>query len=128
MGAVEYLNLIQTIRLDLLELFGSGYVIDHCVSAFSKEKEIERRYEEEKLYRYYLTDCLRVITENTAKSAHTEASYINNRFQDIIEPKPVITKSGDEIAEDIVRRAGLSIKTEGGTEDDAIRTTGENLH
>ena len=125
MGASEYLEHIQTLRLDLLELFGSGYVIDHCVSAFSKKKEQELQYEELKTCIYYFADCLKLITENTAKSANSEASYINNSLRDILNPKPVIQKTGDEIAQEIIQKAGLSVK--GGTGNDAVYTSGENL-
>ena len=122
MGADEYLKFIQTIRLDLLELFGSGYVIDHCIAVFSKEQEEAKKQEEEKRYRYYLTDCLKLITENTAKYAG--GSYLTISFRDIMDPKPVIEKSGDEIAAEVIMRAGLKIKTEGnkegGIENDAV--------
>lgn len=124
MGADKYLNYIQTIRLDLLELFGSGYVIDHCISAFANEQEKIKRWEEEKQYRYYLTDCLKLITENTAKFAG--GSYISNRYEDIIDSKPIIEKTGDEIASEIIINAGLHVK-EGGIKNDADGINGENL-
>lgn len=110
MGADEYQSLIHTIRLDLLEIFGSGYVIDHCISAFSLKQDQLRREQEEKVYRNYIADCLKVITENTAKSAMGEAYYITNRLADIIDPNPAAEeeKTGDEIAEEIMKKAGLS--------------------
>lgn len=43
----------------MLELFGSGYVIEHCVSAISKKQQ-------DKLYKVYVTNCLQAITENTS--------------------------------------------------------------
>ena len=129
MGAAEYLEQIRTIRLDLLELFGSGYVIDHCVSAFSKkkEKEKEKELENEKLKAciYYFADCIRLITENTAKSAHTEASYTTNNLRDILNLKPIVQKTGDEIAQDIIQRAGL--KAKGGMGNDTVYTSSENF-
>lgn len=36
----------------MLDLFGSGYVIDHCISAFSEKQKWE-------LYRIYVTDALK---------------------------------------------------------------------
>ena len=105
---------MQSVRLDLLELFGSGYVIDCCVSAFRQKREHQQELEIQKLYVYYMSDCLRVITENTAKSAHSDASYIKNRLKELMEPEPIELKTGDEIAADIIKRAGLKFGTEGG--------------
>lgn len=109
MGANEYLNLISTIRLDLLELFGSGYVVEHCVSAFVAKKKAEKEKKEREIFNEYVADCLKVITENTAKSVNVgnEANYISNRLADILHPVYIKRMSGDEIAVDIIKRAGL---------------------
>ena len=57
-----------------------------------------------------MTDALRITVENTAKFAG--GSYIKARYIDIIEPKKVDTRTGDEIVEDIIQRAGLVVKAE----------------
>ena len=56
-----------------------------------------------------MTEALRVLTENTAKLSR--GSMIMEKFYDIIniKPKNVDTRSGDEIAADIVKRAGLEL-------------------
>jgi hypothetical protein len=71
--------------LDLLDLFGSGYVIDHCVSAFSKKQQ-------DKLYKIYVTDCLQSIAENTTHilSANGVVDYgmkMSTRWIDLAEKK-----------------------------------------
>lgn len=115
MGAEEYLNAIKSIRLDLLELLGSGYVIEHCISAFS-ESTRKRAYEA------YVTDALKNMNKSIAE--RFGGSYMTARFADIFEKKTQEHEmSGDEIAEDIIRRAGLRPK--GGEENDSIRTDGE---
>ena len=58
-------------------------------------------------YRIYVTDCLRIISENTAKMGG--GSYITARFADIINPKPVDDRTGEEIAADIIKRAGIEV-------------------
>ena len=58
-------------------------------------------------YRIYVTDCLRMATENTAKTSR--GSYTAARFYDIINPKPVDNRSGEEIAADIIKRAGIEV-------------------
>ena len=58
-------------------------------------------------YRIYVTDCLRIISENTAKMVG--GSYITAKFADIINPKPVDNRPGEEIAADIIKRAGIEV-------------------
>lgn len=60
-------------------------------------------------YRIYVTDCLRIISENTAKMGG--GSYITAKFADnIINPKSVDNRPGEEIAADIIKRAGIEVK------------------
>ena len=58
-------------------------------------------------YRIYVADCLRMATENTAKMS--QGAYTAARFYDIINPKPVDDRSGNEIAADIIKRAGIEV-------------------
>lgn len=58
-------------------------------------------------YRIYVTDCLRIISENTAKISN--GSYITAKFADIINQKPVDKRNGEEIAADIIKRAGIEV-------------------
>lgn len=58
-------------------------------------------------YRIYVTDCLRMATENTAKMS--QGSYTAARFYDIINPKPVDNRNVEEIAADIIKRAGIEV-------------------
>ena len=61
-------------------------------------------------YRIYVTDALRVVAENTARFA--SGNYIKARYADMIEPKKQDNRTGDEIVEDIIKRAGLVVKHE----------------
>ena len=58
-------------------------------------------------YRIYVADCLRIISENTAKMGG--GSYITAKFSDIINPKPVDNRTGEEIAADIIKRAEIEV-------------------
>lgn len=58
-------------------------------------------------YRIYVTDCLRIISENTAKISN--GSYITAKFADIINQKPVDKRNGEEIAADIIKQAGIEV-------------------
>lgn len=79
-------------------MYGSGYVIDHCISAFLQKKE-------ERSYRVYVTDALYCITHNTAKYAGGKECTI--RWEDIITPSKEPEKSGDEIALEILKKLSM---------------------
>ena len=63
-----------------------------CISLFQKEQE-------EKAVKIYYAECLRVISENTAKFGG--GSYIQVKLQDILDPKPVDNRTADDIIEGI---------------------------
>ena len=63
-----------------------------CISLFQKEQE-------EKAVRNYYAECLRIMTENTAKFGG--GSYIEAKLQDILEPKPVDNRTADDIIDGI---------------------------
>ena len=68
----------------MLDLLGRGYVIDHVMASFRKEKKDEA-------FRTYITEGLRIITENTA--AAVGGSSLSMKFDDVL-------KSFDEDEDD----------------------------
>ena len=58
-------------------------------------------------YRFYVSECLRIIGENTAKVGG--GSYMTAKFEDIISPKPADNRTGEEIAADIINMAGIEV-------------------
>ena len=73
---------------------------DFCISLFQKEQE-------DKAVKIYHAECLRIISENTAKMCG--GSYITVKLADIINPKTVDNRTGEEIAADIIKRAGIEV-------------------
>ena len=73
---------------------------DFCISLFQKEQE-------DRAVTIYCAECLRIITENTAKISG--GNYITAKLADIINPKPVDNRTGEEIAADIIKRAGIEV-------------------
>ena len=63
-----------------------------CISLFQKEQE-------EKAVKIYYAECLRIMTENTAKMGG--GSYIEAKLQEILAPKPVDNRTADDIIEGI---------------------------
>lgn len=76
-------------------MFGWGYAKDTCVALFQKEQE-------EKAVRIYYAECLRIITENTAKIGG--GSVLQMKLQDILDPKPVDNRTTEEIVEGIRKK------------------------
>lgn len=65
-----------------MEILGSGYVIEHCVSAFSKNQE-------EKAYKNYMANGIFVLA-NQYSISHGGEKVINKQFYELFEkPKPV---------------------------------------
>jgi hypothetical protein len=81
--------------LDLLDLFGSYYVIEHVLAEHNIRME-------EKVYRSYTGDLLKVIAESIGAT-------VNYRLMELLE-KPKEEKTGDEIALEVIKRAGLKVK------------------
>ena len=80
---------------------GSGYVIEHCVSAF-------RKSEEEKAFRGYLSDAAMAISRNTS-ALTSEGQMLTIRFAEAMGWVHEDDRTGDEIAVDIIIRAGLKV-------------------
>ena len=89
------------LSVELLNLLGKGYVIDHCISLFNRQAK-------EEAYRAYVTDTLKALNDNFAK--HFGGAFYQTRYVDVVNPKEETDKSGDEIARDIIKRAGLKVK------------------
>ena len=82
----------------MLELFGSEYVIDHVICEHNRKSE-------QSLYMSYTSDIFKAIAESLGVQ-------VNYRFSDMISPKEEDMRSGDEIALEVIRRAGLKGKTD----------------
>ena len=63
-------------------------MVNTCIALFKKEQE-------EKAVKLYYAECLRLISENTAKLC--SGGYITAKLSDILDPKPVDTRTTDEI-------------------------------
>lgn len=74
-------------------MFGKGYVTDMCISFFKKENS-----------QLYVAECLRIITENTAKM--TGGAYMTAKLEDVLYPKPVDHRTADDIIGNIKNKIG----------------------
>lgn len=81
----------------MLDLFGSGYVIDHMIAEHNNRMH-------EKIYRSYMAELLKVLCESIGAS-------VTERYIDLIADEPEEeTKTGDEIALEVITRAGLKVQ------------------
>ena len=81
----------------MLEIFGRGYVMQHCM-------EHMRRKMDERRYRAYITDALMAISENTAR--FNGGSGMVGRWIDYYRPEQ--TRTTEEIITDVIAKAGLT--------------------
>ena len=66
---------------------------------YVRAKYIE--YMESKAYRIYISDTLYYYTDN---------KRLQNRYVDLLKPKKVDNRSGDEIALDVITRLNLKVE------------------
>lgn len=85
----------------MVELMGAGYVAEYCITRF-------RHRQEEKQYRSYIADVLMTINNNLTSAFGGTA--VTMRYIDL--NKPVDTRSGDDIAVDVMKAAGLTFAQE----------------
>lgn len=69
-----------------------------------------KRQQEESAFRIYTAECLRTMTENTAK--FVGGSFVQAKYSDLIDPKPQDSRTCEEITAEVVKRCGLVVKHE----------------
>ena len=75
-----------------LEIFGKGYVIEHCIALFKKQQK-------EKLYQMYITDALKAICDNTARMY---GGATLKRYMDLLPDEPRAKKEETRTAQEII--------------------------
>lgn len=76
-------------------MFGSGYVIEHCIAAINADRI-------DSIYRSYVSDCLQAI-------AKCWGVQVSKRYADIIKPAQKDNRTAQEVVDDITMRAGLKV-------------------
>ena len=62
---------------------------------------------EQRVFETYTAECLRLISENTAKMSG--GTFISVKYKDIINPPKKEKKTATEIVEDICLRSGIKV-------------------
>ena len=65
------------------------------------------QHQRETVYRIYVSDCLRMISENTANFA--KGSYVQKRYADFLKTPTKDNRTGEQIAADVIKKAGLVV-------------------
>lgn len=91
----------EDLRIDLVEMLGRGYIIDHCIAAIQRKRQEELDKQIDEAYRVYMSDCVSTIVNSMGGKA--------KRFYDIVHPGAKDERSGDEIADDVIKRLGLKV-------------------
>lgn len=92
MGADKYFSCVQSIRIDLLELFGSGYVIEHCVSTLNMQHK-------EDLFRSYIAKGVELAVSSLTNAFGGQAFSIS--YDELIKPVKEETRTEEEIVSNI---------------------------
>jgi Zn-dependent membrane protease YugP len=66
-----------------------------------------KTYQREVAYRIYVTDCLRMMTENTAR--FVKGNYVAKRYADFLKNPARDNRTGEEIAAEVIQKAGLVV-------------------
>lgn len=72
--------------------------------------ELINRGIKDEAYRIYITDALKVISENTAKFASRQ--YMDRRYAELYDTPQKETRTGAEIAADVIKKAGFTVLKE----------------
>jgi hypothetical protein len=76
-------------------VLGKGYIISQCVAFIKKEQE-------EQIFRSYITDALKILTENTAKMYG--GASLTMRYADIIDRKKPDNRTQEDIINGLKRK------------------------
>lgn len=100
----SYKTAVISCDLAKLEAFGDEYLFEWL-----------HQFAVDRAYRNYVTDCLKMIAENTRRAYGGTAP--TQRFAEIISPKPKDTRTAEEIVEDVNRKCGLTMIDDTGGEE-----------
>ena len=79
---------------------GAEYLIDYCIESVTE-------YNKREIFRVYVTDALMYMGESVANAF--KGSYMGVRYVDLLDAHTDEEKTGDEIALEVIERAGLKV-------------------
>lgn len=79
----------------MLDLMGSGYIIDCCIAAYNKKRERDN-------FEVYVTDAMAALINMWTRDKYP-------RYYDLIHPPKVDRRSGREIADEVLKKHGLKV-------------------
>lgn len=91
---------------------GRRYIIEHVAQTY-RLRQIDRAYQ------IYTTDALKAIADNCIKyfGRDNTAEALTRRFAEIMSPRKEDERTAEEVAQDIMKNAGLSFKPKGGQDE-----------
>lgn len=101
---IDLKSYLYDCELQKIELFGMGYVINHCITLFKKdyEKKLNEQYKDFYCKSLgYLAQGFGLLTNYlTQQEAMTS-------FADFISEKPEDTRTAEEVATDVLKKCGF---------------------
>lgn len=92
-GDLKYIRSLEHLNYNLVELCGKGYVVDNYIAFLNKESE-------DRAFRIYVTDALKVITKNTA--CKKDDLIFNMRWLDMVEPQEKTETKEERTADEVI--------------------------
>lgn len=68
---------------------------------------ILKKQSEEELWRVYMANGMKMLTENTARFAG--GSYLGTDFAEMIRPRKTDSREAEEIVKDVLQGAGITV-------------------
>ena len=86
-------------------MLGRRYLVEHCISVYNSAQKKE-------IFETYVTDVLRVMANMKAKelTQNNQTEVVNIRYYDLVRPANKDKRTGEEIAADIIKGAGLVLE------------------
>ena len=86
-------------------MLGKKYLVEHCVNVYNERQKRE-------IFEIYVSDVLKTMANIKAKEVtqNNQAEVVRIRYYDLIHPAKQDNRSGEQIAADIIKGAGLTLQ------------------
>lgn len=95
-GADDWLEGVNGCRLELVDMIGSGYVVECCISALNRKTELRN-------FQTYITDAAYLIMRALGYKGDIP------RYYELMHPQPKDERTAEQIAEDVLAKHGLKV-------------------
>lgn len=107
-GPARFARCCMALNPAMLDVLDRDAVIDCIADEYARQERDAQRQKEESAFMVYVTDMLREVAENTGRFIGKTYARLP-RLVDAVEKKPEDNRTAEEIAADVIKRAGLTL-------------------